>query len=83
MCRKEIDQELSKQNVHILNLTYEEFCNYPLHSIDRVCNAIEELGYTVKPLHSQIIPLQQSKEIDLPKAVHARLRDAITTIFSE
>jgi hypothetical protein len=81
-CRREIDEELSKPRVHALKLTYEELCDQPAHSLERICNALERFGKKIKPLTQQIPPLRQSRKISLPRTMQDRLNIVIEKLFS-
>ncbi|MEN6624117.1 MAG: sulfotransferase [Smithella sp.] len=80
-CRREIDEELSKPNVQVLQMTYEDLCGQTLHSLERICGALERLGQEIRPLGNDISPLHPSKKTDLPDNMIDQLNKSINKIF--
>ena len=82
-CRREIDEELLKPNVHGLHVTYEELCERPLFVLSQICQALEKMGYPMKPIEQIIPEFYASSKLQVPEEMFDKLRLTMKNIFNK
>ena len=76
-CRAELAEELASPGVHAITIGYETLCQHPDAQLERVCEAVRQLGGDLRPL-SAVEPLEPSSGPNLPRDLH----DALTAAFA-
>jgi hypothetical protein len=79
-CRREFAEEFARPGVHSLSLTYEDLCAEPLRAIEAICEALEGMGYVIRPLSADIPPMAPSSGTSLPASLETRLRDCLRNL---
>lgn len=76
-CRSDFDQALSAPGVTSLELPYEELCRDPRAALDRIRDAVRELGWSLPAIAGELEPLQASPGPRLPPALESELERAV------
>ena len=73
-CRREIDQELSSQDVRACSVTYEDLCADPGEILNAICSKLQECGMPLSLVSQDMPRLTCSEPASLPEDLDRMLR---------
>lgn len=82
-CRREMDEELSKEGVNHLDVTYEDLCADPALLMKGICAWVQEKQFDLQPVSAELPTFRASEPARLPAELESRLRTALLEAVSE